>query len=137
MRRFDPDPRLHFYLIENKEILRFSYDFALNLCYASPDLAQPGGYVRLTEKRRLPADTKGGRVLTPYGEIHVQARTLVLIQDWSRREYSGDEVCEIASALMFDFAAGFISRGLAEEINRRVGRVLRGKPARLAPKVQA
>ncbi|MGA7256202.1 MAG: hypothetical protein WBX09_06110 [Terracidiphilus sp.] len=88
--------------------------------------------MRLTEKRRLPKDTKGERVLTPYGEIHAEARTLGLIGDWNNREYSGDEVEKIAGALLFDYSAGFISRGLVEEINKRIGRVLRGKPARLA-----
>jgi len=88
--------------------------------------------MRLTEKRRLPNDTKGERVLTPYGEIHVEARTLGLIRDWSPREYSGREVEKIAGALLFDNAAGFISRGLSEEINKRIGRVLRGKAAHLA-----
>lgn len=93
--------------------------------------------MRLTEKRRLPADVKGERVLTPYGEIHRNARTLELIKDWSSQEYSGHEVEKICEAMMFDFASGHISRGLCEEINRRIGRVLRGRPARIAPKGQA
>jgi hypothetical protein len=85
--------------------------------------------MRMTEKRRLPEDTKGSRVLTPYGEIHVDARTLSIIQDWDAM--TGDGIAAIISALAYDVAAGLISRGLMEEINKRIGRVVRGKPARL------
>lgn len=91
-----------------------------------------GKRMKLTKKRRLPADTQGERVLTPYGEIHIEARTLGL---WRDLEQPGTRVtphivARISGALMYDITAGFISTGLADEINRRLARVLRGKSAR-------
>jgi hypothetical protein len=85
--------------------------------------------IRLTKKRRLPDDTRGERVLTPYGEIHVSARTLELWRDWKRTAASGEAVGRVAGALVFDFSAELISRGLVEEINKRLGRAIRGKRA--------
>lgn len=88
--------------------------------------------IRLAENRRLPPDTRGERVLTPYGEIHVSARTLEL---WRNLENGGtgdgrDPVLQILGALLFDLAAGFISSALHNEILKRVNRVTRGRPAR-------
>ena len=93
--------------------------------------------MRLTAKRRLPADAKGERVLTPFGEIHREARTLELLQECCDREHSGLDVEKLCGALMYDVAAGFISYGLSEEITQRVKRVQRGKAARLKSKGQA
>jgi hypothetical protein len=90
--------------------------------------------IRLTKKRRLPEDTKGARVLTPYGEIHVKARTLEFVRDMNDDGGAvGLDIQRLCGALMFDCAAGFISESLVAEITKRVKRVQRGSPARLNP----
>jgi hypothetical protein len=88
--------------------------------------------IRLTKKRRLPEDTKGERVLTPYGEIHVSARTLEIRQDWDCPALNPEVFGRLCGALMFDLSAGLISLALADEIQKRIGRVQRGKSPLLA-----
>ena len=83
--------------------------------------------VRLTKKRRLPEDTNGERLSTPYGEIHLSARTLEFWRNWEPNP-SSDKLSVIeplGAALLFDIGAGLISAGFVEEINKRTGRLLR------------